>query len=66
MSLLAMGEVSIDLTTQQLTYVAIVALVAVAALVVAGVLVREVLAARGHRKDAGDRRGRPGGRRRPT
>ena len=45
MSLLAMGEVSIDLTTQQLTYVAIVALIAVAAIVFAGVLVRQVLAA---------------------
>ncbi len=45
MSLLAMGEVSIDLTSQQLTYVAIVALIAVAAIAFAGVLVRQVLAA---------------------
>ncbi len=45
MSLLAIGEVSIDLTNQQLTYVAIVALIALAAIVVAGVLVRQVLAA---------------------
>ncbi len=45
MSLLAMGQVSIDLTSQQLTYVAIVALIAVAAIVFAGVLVRQVLAA---------------------
>ncbi len=45
MSLLAMGEVSIDLTSQQLTYVAIVALIAVMAIAFAGVLVRQVLAA---------------------
>ncbi len=45
MSLLAIGGVAIDLTSQQLTYVAIVALIAVAAIVVAGVLVRQVLAA---------------------
>ena len=45
MSLLAMGGVPIDLTAQQLTYVAIVALIAIAAIVVAGVLVRQVLAA---------------------
>ena len=45
MSLLAMGQVSIDLTSQQLTYVAIVALIAVSAIVFAGVLVRQVLAA---------------------
>ena len=45
MSLLAMGAVSIDLTSQQLTYVAIVALIAILAIVFAGVLVRQVLAA---------------------
>ena len=43
MSLLAIGE--IDLSSEQLTYVAIVALIAIAAIVVAGVLVRQVLAA---------------------
>jgi len=45
MSLLAMGGVEIDLTTDQLRYVAIVALIAVAAIAVAGLLVRQVLAA---------------------
>jgi K(+)-stimulated pyrophosphate-energized sodium pump len=45
MSLLAMGEVSIDLDTDYLTYVAVVALIAVAAIAFAGVLVRQVLAA---------------------
>jgi len=45
MSLLAIGGVPIDLTNRQLTYVAIVALIALAAIVVAGVLVRQVLAA---------------------
>ncbi len=45
MSLLAMGAVPIDLTSQQLTYVAIVALIAVAAIGFAGILVRQVLAA---------------------
>jgi K(+)-stimulated pyrophosphate-energized sodium pump len=43
MSLLAIGE--IDLSSEQLTYVAIVAVIAIAAIVVAGVLVRQVLAA---------------------
>jgi K(+)-stimulated pyrophosphate-energized sodium pump len=43
MSLLAIGE--INLSSEQLTYVAIVALIAIAAIVVAGVLVRQVLAA---------------------
>jgi K(+)-stimulated pyrophosphate-energized sodium pump len=45
MSLLAMGENLVDLSSQQLTYVAIVAGIAIAAIVVAGVLVRQVLAA---------------------
>ncbi|MFL6179439.1 MAG: sodium/proton-translocating pyrophosphatase, partial [Actinomycetes bacterium] len=43
MSLLAIGEIA--LSSEQLTYVAIVALIAIAAIVVAGVLVRQVLAA---------------------
>jgi K(+)-stimulated pyrophosphate-energized sodium pump len=45
MSLLAIGESMVDLSSKQLTYVAIVALIAIAAIVVAGVLVRQVLAA---------------------
>jgi K(+)-stimulated pyrophosphate-energized sodium pump len=45
MSFLATGGVPIDLTSTQLTYVAIVALIAVAAIAVAGLLVRQVLAA---------------------
>ena len=53
---------AIDLSCQQLTYVAIVALIALAAIVVAGVLVRRCWPRRRHRDDAGDRQGRPGGR----
>jgi K(+)-stimulated pyrophosphate-energized sodium pump len=45
MSLLAIGESMVDLSSKQLTYVAIVAVIAIAAIVVAGVLVRQVLAA---------------------
>jgi K(+)-stimulated pyrophosphate-energized sodium pump len=45
MSLLAIGEINVDLTSAQMTYVAIVAVIALAAIVVAGVLVRQVLAA---------------------
>jgi K(+)-stimulated pyrophosphate-energized sodium pump len=45
MSLLATGYAQVDLTSEQLTYVAIVAAIAIAAIVVAGVLVRQVLAA---------------------
>src|SRR5215203_5483844 len=45
MSLLAIGGAQVDLTSEQLTYVAIVAAIAIAAIVVAGVLVRQVLAA---------------------
>jgi K(+)-stimulated pyrophosphate-energized sodium pump len=45
MSLLAIGETSVDLSSSQMTYLAIVALIAIAAIVVAGVLVRQVLAA---------------------
>jgi K(+)-stimulated pyrophosphate-energized sodium pump len=45
MSLLAMGENLVDLSSQQLTYVAIVAGIAIAAIGVAAVLVRQVLAA---------------------
>jgi K(+)-stimulated pyrophosphate-energized sodium pump len=45
MSLLAIGGAQVDLTSEQLTYVAIVAAIAIAAIAVAGVLVRQVLAA---------------------
>src|SRR3954465_1767364 len=45
MSLLAIGDGLIDLTGEQLAYVAIVAVIALAAIAVAGVLVRQVLAA---------------------
>ncbi|HEX5018787.1 MAG TPA: sodium/proton-translocating pyrophosphatase, partial [Actinomycetes bacterium] len=45
MSLLAIGENVVNLTSKQLTYVSIVAVIAVAAIVVAGLLVRQVLAA---------------------
>jgi K(+)-stimulated pyrophosphate-energized sodium pump len=45
MSLLAMGESAISLSSEQLTYVAIVAAISVAAIGVAGLLVRQVLAA---------------------